>query len=607
MHLLNPAALGFAVIIPLIILMYLLKPRYQEMTVSSTYLWEQVLKDMEVNTPWQKLQKNLLLFLQLLAAALLIFALCRPFLPGDAHAGKNLIVVLDCSASMKACDVSPSRFAEAQSQIENLIDKLGPDERMTLIAMAEQPRVLLSASRDQLRLRHALNSAQAGWGRAALEPALSLIAALAEKSPHSRVFIFSDGRTLPVVNDYNISCPLEFRPIGREADNLAIAALATRRQADRIIALARVHNYGDEKVQSDLELLTDTDLIDARQIEIAGGADVEVIWDQLPADIKTIEARISRSDFLPADNHAFAVVERVAERRVLLVSEGNIFLEKALQLLPGVKLSKTLPRNYIPEMSDYQLYIFDGFLPARIPRASLMVLNPPGNNILLEINGEINNVAQIIPPANDPLLQYVDVNGWQLARCRRMALPAWGRSLLECNGLPLIIAGQADQKRVVFGFDLHDSNIPLQTGFPILINNLANWLLPANMEFNYDASKGTLQVDNTTGLTEIRLQAPGEKEISYLPPFPRFLAAEKPGLYRITQMSGDQQEINFLPVNPGDMLESNIRPGELSWPGKPKQPEKAAINAGQEEIWPFLIWGVLGLLLAEWEVYRRGY
>ncbi|MEN6351566.1 MAG: BatA domain-containing protein [Syntrophomonas sp.] len=35
MHLLNPAALGFAAIIPLIILMYLLKPRYQEIRVSS--------------------------------------------------------------------------------------------------------------------------------------------------------------------------------------------------------------------------------------------------------------------------------------------------------------------------------------------------------------------------------------------------------------------------------------------------------------------------------------------------------------------------------------------------------------------------------------------
>ena len=45
MSLLNPAGLGFAAIIPLIILLYLLKRRFQEKVISSTYLWEEVLKD----------------------------------------------------------------------------------------------------------------------------------------------------------------------------------------------------------------------------------------------------------------------------------------------------------------------------------------------------------------------------------------------------------------------------------------------------------------------------------------------------------------------------------------------------------------------------------
>jgi Ca-activated chloride channel family protein len=43
LHLLNPAGWWFAAIIPIIIIMYLLKPRYQEQLISSTYLWEQAL------------------------------------------------------------------------------------------------------------------------------------------------------------------------------------------------------------------------------------------------------------------------------------------------------------------------------------------------------------------------------------------------------------------------------------------------------------------------------------------------------------------------------------------------------------------------------------
>src|SRR2546426_9685746 len=93
MHFFNP--LNLIWLLPmagLIILMYILKLRRKDVVVSSTFLWRQVIRDVQANAPFQKLRKNLLLFLQLLAALLLVLALTRPFWRGKGIGGRGGVV-----------------------------------------------------------------------------------------------------------------------------------------------------------------------------------------------------------------------------------------------------------------------------------------------------------------------------------------------------------------------------------------------------------------------------------------------------------------------------------------------------------------------------------
>ncbi|MDD3024171.1 MAG: VWA domain-containing protein [Syntrophomonadaceae bacterium] len=607
MQLLNPAAFAFAFIIPLIILLYLLKPRHQEITVSSTYLWDQVLRDMEASTPWQRLKKNILLILQLLAAFLLLIALSRPLLAGGGNAGRDLFVVLDCSASMMATDVQPSRFAEAQRQAGRLIDEMAARDQMTLIAMGDQPRILLAASNDQLRLRQALDDVRVSTGQAALEPVLDLLASLSENSKRGLALIFTDGRTLPLKNDLSLNCPLEMRQLGKANDNMAITVLATRREGAEIYTLARVQNYGEQDVYSDIELWTDGKLFDARQLSIKAHDNLEVIWDKLPVNTQTIEAQLSRADYLQADNQAFAVAEQIMEQRVLLVSKGNIFLEKALQVKPGLQIFKTPGSSYGPEMDDYDLYIFDSYLPVSLPKSNTIIINPPLHNTFIKTAGELKNIAHLVPAQNDALLQYVDVKGWQLARSRKVETPVWGRPLLSYEDSPILLVGENPHRTVVFTFDLHESNIPLQTGFPILVHNLLEWLLPPGAGFSYDAPTASLAINVRPDAQKIILQGPGQKAQSYTEPFPQLVAAESPGLYSITQITGDKSQVSYLAKNLNTTLESNIKPVDLPVNGKLKTNKQNAVLLKQKEIWFFFIWAALFLLGLEWEVYRRGY
>src|SRR5690606_9591697 len=93
------AALGALFAIP-IILLYILRLRRRETVVSSNFLWQQILRDREANTPWQRLRRNILLFLQLIILALMVIALMRPAQIVPTITASKTVILLDASASM---------------------------------------------------------------------------------------------------------------------------------------------------------------------------------------------------------------------------------------------------------------------------------------------------------------------------------------------------------------------------------------------------------------------------------------------------------------------------------------------------------------------------
>ena len=98
------AAVAAAIAVPLLLLLYFLKLRRQQVPIGSTLLWKKAIQDLQVNSPFQRLRRNLLLLLQLLILLALIFALARPVSEGTAVAGDKNVLIIDRSASMNAGD-----------------------------------------------------------------------------------------------------------------------------------------------------------------------------------------------------------------------------------------------------------------------------------------------------------------------------------------------------------------------------------------------------------------------------------------------------------------------------------------------------------------------
>src|SRR5215212_7700062 len=129
-----PLALLGLVFVPLIVAFYMLRLRRPRHEVSSTFLWQALVRDVEANAPWQKLRRSLLLLLQLLLAVLLAVVVARPFAEHSAGLAKDLVLVIDASASMSATDVFPDRLTAAKRLALEQMAQVPSDGRVSVIA-----------------------------------------------------------------------------------------------------------------------------------------------------------------------------------------------------------------------------------------------------------------------------------------------------------------------------------------------------------------------------------------------------------------------------------------------------------------------------------------
>ncbi|HEY3314137.1 MAG TPA: VWA domain-containing protein [Bacillota bacterium] len=604
------APLGFLFLLgaPPIILLYILKLRRKDVPVSSTFLWRQLVRDFQANAPWQRLRKNLLLLLQLLIVLLLALALARPYLVAPRQGTGDTVVLLDVSASMEAAEGGSTRLAKAQEKIGGLVSGMGPRDTMTIVAVGPLPRVLLPSTHDARALRTALAGARTVNGPADLGKALSLAESMAKGRAGLRVIIVGDGGYRDLPSDFALTLPVVYLPVGTQAENLAVTGLSVRPMGPRAVAMTRVINFGSESATTVLTLAIDGAIFDAREVELKAGEEKDVFWEDLPAKARLLQARLSTGGALKGDDEVFAVAAGESSARVLMVTKGNRFLEQALSLYPGVELFKCAPEAY--KAGDYDLYVFDGFLPPSLPKANLISLDPPVGNWPAEVGSEAPAGFPQAARPEEQLLSYVDLRQVHVAKAKKLTLPTWARTVIDASTGPLLIAGEeAGRRAAVFAFDLHQSDLPLRTGFPILIQNLMAWELPVGAGAALpEAGDDRLRVEALPQAEEVSVTDPSQKVTRVAPPFPPAPLDQvgRRGFYEITQKWGSNEVVAHVAVNFPVATESTLAvPDRLSL-GRRALGGAAKAQAENREVWPVAAILALGVLTVEWWVYHRG-
>lgn len=480
MNLQNPAVL-FA-LLPLagfLILLYLLKIRRKDLLVPATFLWPTRTDEVRANTLFQRLRFSWLLILQLLAVAILVAALARPQSRQAGLSGRVTVFVLDASASMGATDVPPTRFDEAVRLVRDAIRNASAGDRLALIEAGPTPRVVFPLSSDPSRQVVALEGCRRYDASADVGEALRLAAAVVANQPSAQIVLLSDGAFEPPQNFAPGEASVVYRTIGQTAENLAIIALGSSVTTEGRLAYCGVRNTGAALANTTLTLLADGRVLDSSKMLVkpseTAGRTVPV-----PAGVKVIEARLSPTDALPADDYAVTATDPNASLRVLLVTKGDPFLERALSLDPRVTLDRAeqVPDTEKPgtgSQSAYDIVVFDGIAEEPVRARGVLTLGVAGGPSPVRANGTVKNPVAIALE-DHPLLDGVDLRSAFIDSAQRVAPKATARTVAESSESPLVVLDEGKQRKVYVAFRMLESDFPLQVGFPIFVANALDFL-----------------------------------------------------------------------------------------------------------------------------------
>jgi Ca-activated chloride channel homolog len=552
----SPLALLGLLFIPAVLAMYLLKLRRDETVVPSTMLWSHLLADVEANAPWQKLRRSLLLLLQLLLVAILAMLAARPFLERPAGLARDIVIVVDTSASMAATDVAPNRLAAAKAAVIDALHDLPTGGVVSVIAADRSARIVVNETTDLGRVRRALDEIQPTSSHGDLGDALELAGKLAARSGDAQILVATDG-ALATPPAATVAAKITVLPVGRGRKNQAIVALAVRTAPSTVTrsVFISVANLDLERAGRRVEVWGDGSLIEVRDLLLDPQARSDVVIDDVPRDVGTIEVRlvgpdpavIGAPDQLAVDDRAWAVIPPDRPRLVLVVGPGDPYLETALSYLPNVELYGVSAAEYGPatERKDgrpWDLVIFEGSVPATLPRTPILAIGPPATSPLGEVTGTLTNpgVGSLNP--DEPILRYVDLSTTHIAAASRFVLPDWARTVIPGpNGAPLLYAGSRNSlPTAVMAFEPRRSDLPLQVAFPILMANLTGELLGGSSAPTEAIQPGTaVSLAIPSGATGLSVARPDGSVVELVPGTAlattvTFAGTDLPGVYVVT-------------------------------------------------------------------------
>ncbi|MDP8243827.1 MAG: VWA domain-containing protein [Candidatus Hinthialibacter antarcticus] len=631
MNFLAPLGLLFGLSIPAVIILYLLKLKRIDQPISSTLLWRQSLEDLKANTPFQKLKRSLLLYLQLLIMALLALAIARPVLELGGLRGQSFVVLIDQSASMNANDVRPSRLDEAKKLAIDLVNDMSMGDRMMVASFSSNAQVITPFERNKSVLRNVIQKIRATENPTDLKEAIKIAQSASELQTNLEVVIFSDGGFEPPDVESLEGMKVRYIPIGQSADNIGITDLVVRRDfslQQSYQVLVGVQNSGSIEKTVFVELLgqghkvvageedehqheeseePEEILLDAREVTLAPGAHESLLFKDPGNFTEVLRVRVDNDDPLPNDNQAWAVIQGEAYLDVLLVTVNNPYLERALNLDARTRVSVQAPSDYTGP-GNFDLVVFDAYAPPALTNGSYFFINAVPPMPGWSMGDELTLPYIVSFDRFHSLARYVNFDTLIVNRCRNMAAPAWVETIVESRETPLVVAFETDAVQgVVASFDLFDSNWPNRVSFPIFIMNLIDWIATGKGDAMMRSTGEVLTLAPPQSLLDeafLKPPAPLEpKTYTFTAASPLFYdETDRQGIYEylIADTIRTRYAVNLLSTE-----ESKIAPRlELQF-GEVQIEGDLGSVASNQEIWRLLALIAFIVLCVEWFVYVR--
>lgn len=668
MNFLSPLA-GLAIAgiaVPLLLLLYFLKLRRQERKVSSTLLWKKAIQDLQVNAPFQKLRRNLLLFLQLLILAAVLFGIANPIANLLRRPERNIILLVDRSGSMRTVEADGhSRLEHAQDAAVQFVTDLPDHSRAMVVSFADSPSVVCTFTDDKRRLTRLIREIEPTDSSSLLGEALPLaiayssnlvevVGAAGSAVPDAAlqgaadIELFSDGRIADADRQFVTRGQMRYYRIGAETDNVGITAFDVRRDFERpgmLSIFVQVENFGAKPVKADVSLLLDgkalsgpgairevslgpasvatSRAVTSGPVERVGGTNGQNVVFEIQHDAGgVIEVELHHPDALAIDNAVFAPIEPPRPTRVLAVSDRwqiRGALKKLADALSINEFEMMTPSEYEAAdekklvdggRSSFDLVVFDLCSTQRLP---------PGNYLffggLPKIEGvsageEIEGQPLVYGRQDHPLLRNFNYDNLYIGRWRRLTLPSHATGLLQgqdSNVLSLLT--DPGHHYVIGAFDLLESNFIFTEAFPIFFQNALGYLASSGLIDTHRLVRPgqTLTIPAPPGAQRVKIRRPDghidEQDVAGQSRL-SYAKTREVGVYEAT-FDDVKSTKELYAVNLLDAGESRIAPNPEFKVGSEKIAAVACETKVNEPLWPWAAAAALVILVLEWWVYNK--
>ncbi len=552
MTFLYPLGLLGLIGIPILIFIYIIKSKYTEQTVSSTYLWSLSERFLKRKRRPSMLAGLISLILQLLCVTAISLLIAHPIItiPDSAN---EYVFVLDGSGSMHFESDGESRFDRARARVGELIDASADGSVYSLVSVGDTTTVVYERLDDKERALLLLSDLEADYRTADYTDALGVAQGYFNENPGVITYLITD-------TDYTDSNGIRVENVAAGEKNTSLFDVTYLRSSGRLTVSGSVISHTEDRAVTVRMYLNGSDSESAVEVlNLTAGEATPFVLECSSGSFSSIRVALDGEDGLALDNEYLLYdVRSESSYDTLIVSERPFFIKSALSEAISAKIDVLSPDDYSGQ-TGYGLYVFDSVTPESLPRdGSVWLINPQGSTegAGFSVQGEISLSPSAILESSGSSASAVkallsDLRG-DYIHVTKYVKCAYYRNfttLYSYKGNPVIFAGSnsAGNRQVTLAFDLHNSNFPLLYDYMALISNLVDYSFPEMIDKTSYECGDEAEINVVANCDSIRVESPRGK-VSYLntDSASATVALDEVGVYTVTMtVAGSPRQFNI--------------------------------------------------------------
>ena len=590
--------------IPVLIIIYIIKNKYTEQIVPSTYLWNLSEKFLKKKKPISLISGIISLVLQILAVIIVSVLIAKPVitLPNTA---KDYCFIIDGTGSMNFETNDTTRMEIGKIKIEELIESSKNGSSYTLIYVGATSRVVYENLSNKDKAIEMLSKLQPSGVTVGLTGIINHVQNYYNENKSLETYFVTD-------KDYT-SSNINIINVSNNEQNYAIYDTFTFVEGTNMKVSSSIISYADDAILN-VDVYVNSELLTTKEIECKKGIVQEFSTYVNVTDYETLEVKISNDDALDLDNNEVLYnIEKTHSYSTLIVSDRPFYLTSVIENVGNTDILVVSRDEYTSSMSGFSLYVFDSYTPNVLPTDGTVWLFGVSSSIdqsgfsVQDVIEDETGIAATYPKNSTSIYRTLTSgllkNQIYVTKYYKYGLYKNFTVLLTHEGNPLIFTGLTDSgnREVVFAFDLHDSNVPLLLDYLTLSKNLLNYSFPVILEESSYICGDTVELNVLSNCDSIRIETPSN-DVSYLDISSEVTSYQtsEVGTHTIKVMIGDQERVfNIFVGLPLDEQYSGEEVTTLELQGVKENNYRDGIY--DELIVLFVILAVI--YMADWMVY----